>query len=52
MDCNCCVAEEVWNIIKLYPYQCRLVSHSALIDSKWFISRNLLNCKSSLVNEE
>jgi len=32
MDCNCCVAEEVWNIIKLYPYQCRLVSHSALTD--------------------
>jgi THO complex subunit 2 len=25
MDCNCCIAEEVWNIIKLYPYQCRLV---------------------------
>jgi THO complex subunit 2 len=29
MDCNCCIAEEVWNIIKLYPYQCRLVSHGA-----------------------
>ncbi|XP_023289928.1 THO complex subunit 2 isoform X2 [Orussus abietinus] len=23
MDCNCCVAEEVWNILKHYPYQNR-----------------------------
>lgn len=23
MDCNCCVAEEIWNIVKHYPYQNR-----------------------------
>lgn len=23
MDCNCCVAEELWNILKCYPYQNR-----------------------------
>ncbi|KAK0079733.1 hypothetical protein PV325_000884 [Microctonus aethiopoides] len=23
MDCNCCVAEEIWNILKHYPYQNR-----------------------------
>ncbi|EAT47141.1 AAEL001716-PA [Aedes aegypti] len=23
MDCNCCVAEEIWSIVKLYPYQYR-----------------------------
>ncbi|XP_038107405.1 THO complex subunit 2 isoform X2 [Culex quinquefasciatus] len=23
MDCNCCVAEEIWSIVKLYPYQFR-----------------------------
>jgi len=23
MDCNCCVAEEIWSVIKLYPYQHR-----------------------------
>ncbi|XP_014219414.1 THO complex subunit 2 isoform X2 [Copidosoma floridanum] len=23
MDCNCCVAEEIWNILKYYPYQNR-----------------------------
>ncbi|XP_052864663.1 THO complex subunit 2 [Anopheles cruzii] len=23
MDCNCCVAEEIWTIVKLYPYQYR-----------------------------
>ncbi|KDR14733.1 THO complex subunit 2 [Zootermopsis nevadensis] len=28
MDCNCCIAEEVWNVIKLYPYQCRYCLYS------------------------
>lgn len=23
MDCNCCIAEEIWNVLKLYPYQYR-----------------------------
>lgn len=23
MDCNCCIAEEVWNILKIYPYNIR-----------------------------
>ncbi|XP_066598314.1 THO complex subunit 2 isoform X3 [Prorops nasuta] len=23
MDCNCCVAEEMWNILKYYPYENR-----------------------------
>lgn len=23
MDCNCCVAEEIWNVLKYYPYQNR-----------------------------
>lgn len=28
MDCNCCIAEEVWNVLKLYPYQCRYCLYS------------------------
>ncbi|KAG8229794.1 hypothetical protein J437_LFUL005875, partial [Ladona fulva] len=28
MDCNCCIAEEVWNVIKLYPYQYRYCLYS------------------------
>ncbi|XP_055542329.1 THO complex subunit 2 [Wyeomyia smithii] len=23
LDCNCCVSEEIWSIVKLYPYQYR-----------------------------
>ena len=23
MDCNCCVAEEIWSVIKLFPYHYR-----------------------------
>lgn len=28
MDCNCSVAEEIWNILKLYPYQVRYCLYS------------------------
>lgn len=28
MDCNCCIAEEIWNILKMYPYQCRYCLYS------------------------
>ncbi|XP_066259419.1 THO complex subunit 2 isoform X1 [Euwallacea similis] len=23
LECNCCIAEEIWNCVKLYPYQIR-----------------------------
>lgn len=23
LDCNCCIAEEIWNLVKFYPYQIR-----------------------------
>ncbi|KAF7282444.1 hypothetical protein GWI33_002672 [Rhynchophorus ferrugineus] len=23
LDCNCCIAEEIWSLVKLYPYQIR-----------------------------
>lgn len=23
MDCNCCIAEEIWEVLKMYPYQLR-----------------------------
>ncbi len=22
-DCNCCLAEEIWSVLRLYPYHCR-----------------------------
>ncbi|XP_049790874.1 THO complex subunit 2 isoform X2 [Schistocerca nitens] len=28
MECNCCIAEEVWNVVKLYPYQFRYCLYS------------------------
>ncbi|XP_051169390.1 THO complex subunit 2 isoform X1 [Leptopilina boulardi] len=45
MDCNCCVAEEIWNILKHYPYQNRYclyarwknetpLQHSALLKKR------------------
>ena len=30
MDCNCCLAEELWNVIKSYPY-----SHRYALYSRW-----------------
>ncbi|XP_050307904.1 THO complex subunit 2 [Anthonomus grandis grandis] len=23
LDCNCCISEEIWNLLKMYPYQMR-----------------------------
>uniref|UniRef100_A0A1B6BZM5 THO complex subunit 2 n=4 Tax=Clastoptera arizonana TaxID=38151 RepID=A0A1B6BZM5_9HEMI len=28
LDNNCCVAEEIWSLLKLYPYQCRYCLYS------------------------
>lgn len=28
MDCNCCIAEEIWDVLKLYPYQIRYCVYS------------------------
>ena len=28
MDCNCCIAEEIWNTIKYFPYQSRYALYS------------------------
>ncbi|KAJ8922768.1 hypothetical protein NQ315_007803 [Exocentrus adspersus] len=28
LDCNCCIAEEVWGLLKLYPYQVRYCLYS------------------------
>lgn len=25
LTCNCCIAEEIWNCLRLYPYQNRFV---------------------------
>lgn len=25
MDCNCCIAEEIWSVIKFFPYHYRFV---------------------------
>nr|XP_023020410.1 THO complex subunit 2 [Leptinotarsa decemlineata] len=28
LDCNCCIAEEIWTLLKLYPYQIRYCLYS------------------------
>ena len=32
MDCNCCMAEEVYSLLKLYSYQCRSIPYSLLYE--------------------
>ncbi|CAH1128850.1 unnamed protein product [Ceutorhynchus assimilis] len=28
LDCNCCISEEIWSLIKIYPYQIRYCLYS------------------------
>lgn len=42
MDCNCCMAEEIWNVLKLYPYQMRYSLYSRWKNDTYFLYPDLL----------
>ncbi|XP_046395429.1 THO complex subunit 2 isoform X2 [Ischnura elegans] len=42
MDCNCCIAEEVWNVIKQYPYQIRYCLYSRWKNETYQLHAKLL----------
>ncbi|CAD7086049.1 unnamed protein product [Hermetia illucens] len=52
LDCNCCVAEEIWTVVKFYPYQFRYslysrwknetyLSHPMLIRRRGIVQKNI-----------
>ncbi|KAJ2950525.1 hypothetical protein O0L34_g8768 [Tuta absoluta] len=40
MEGNCCCAEEVYSLLKLYPYQCRYVLHSPILPALTLMEGN------------
>ncbi|XP_008192636.2 THO complex subunit 2 isoform X2 [Tribolium castaneum] len=42
MDCNCCIAEEVWTVLKLYPYQNRYCLYSRWKNETYSLYPDLL----------
>ncbi|XP_055591572.1 THO complex subunit 2 isoform X2 [Uranotaenia lowii] len=42
MDCNCCVAEEIWSIVKLYPYQYRYCLYARWKNDTYLLQPKLI----------
>lgn len=42
MDCNCCVAEEIWTIIKFFPYHCRYSLYARWKNDTYLIHPRLI----------
>lgn len=42
LDCNCCIAEEVWTLLKLYPYQVRYCLYSRWKNETYSVYPDLL----------
>lgn len=42
LDCNCCIAEEIWTLVKLYPYQIRYCLYSRWKNETYFLYPDLL----------
>lgn len=42
MDCNCCVAEEIWSVVKFFPYQCRYSLYARWKNETYLIHPRLI----------
>lgn len=42
MDCNCCVAEEIWSVIKIFPYQHRYSLYARWKNDTYLIHPKLI----------
>ncbi|KAK9870147.1 hypothetical protein WA026_006238 [Henosepilachna vigintioctopunctata] len=42
LDCNCCIAEEIWTLLKLYPYQIRYCLYNRWKNDTYLIYPELL----------
>ncbi|KAL3266220.1 hypothetical protein HHI36_010402 [Cryptolaemus montrouzieri] len=42
LDCNCCIAEEIWTLLKLYPYQIRYCLYNRWKNDTYMIYPELL----------
>jgi THO complex subunit 2 len=45
MTCNCCVAEEIWTVVKLYPYNIRYALYSGWKNDSYLLHPKLIRLR-------
>lgn len=45
MECNCCVAEEIWSVVKLYPYNIRYALYSQWKNNSFMMHPKLIRLR-------
>jgi THO complex subunit 2 len=51
MECNCCVAEEIWSIVKLYPYNIRYALYSRWKNESYLVHPKLIRLRGTAEKE-
>jgi THO complex subunit 2 len=51
MDCNCCVAEEIWSVVKLYPYNIRYSLYSRWKNESYLVHPKLIRLRGNAEKE-
>lgn len=45
MECNCCIAEEIWSVVKLYPYNIRYGLYSRWKNESYLVHPKLIRLR-------
>ncbi|CRK88716.1 CLUMA_CG002522, isoform A [Clunio marinus] len=51
MECNCCVAEEIWSVVKLYPYNIRYSLYSRWKNESYLVHPKLIRIRGNAEKE-
>lgn len=51
MECNCCIAEEIWSVVKLYPYNVRYSLYSRWKNESYLIHPKLIRMRGNAEKE-
>lgn len=51
MECNCCVAEEIWSVVKLYPYNIRYALYSRWKNESYLVHPKLIRLRGNAEKE-
>lgn len=51
MECNCCVAEEIWSVVKLFPYNIRYSLYSRWKNESYLVHPKLIRLRGNAEKE-
>lgn len=51
MECNCCVAEEIWSVVKLFPYNIRYALYSRWKNESYLVHPKLIRLRGNAEKE-